>query len=131
MDIEDVDLRTDEEDQRIRSTKKVMLDDDGKFKSNAILDDAAQEDISTSSLLEEKQSTPFQSKTNMPYITSYKNTLLGINGADHAYSSEDLQTGDEEDDYDDSMQEDEEKETDPLCPEIPITTKERKKLCRP
>lgn len=62
--------------------------------------------------------------------TTYKNMLIGVNGAEYDYSNGDLEMWENEDDSQDEMQEDKE-EKDPLCPSIPITAEERKKLCRP
>lgn len=61
---------------------------------------------------------------------SYKNILIGINGAEHHESNEDSEMW-IEDESEEDMQEEGTKEMDPLCPLTEISAEERLKLCKP
>lgn len=63
--------------------------------------------------------------------TSYKSMLLGVNGRDNDCCTEEMDMWDEEDDYEEDMQDEDFEDMDPLCPYIPVTTEERKRLCQP
>lgn len=55
---------------------------------------------------------------------------MGTNGANNDDNSDDLEMGRDEDELEYIMHEDENKEKDSLCPDIPVTAEERNNLCR-
>lgn len=131
MDTENVELRVDEEDQHARSTRKVKMNEDGNVTTTIFRNDDERPDSDASSLLGEKHLSPAHRENTGINAISYRNKLMGVNRGENAYSSDDSELWEEEDDSDDNMQEDVEKEVDLLCLDIPITIEERKKLCSP
>lgn len=80
---------------------------------------------------EEKLIYGDQDRAAKPSV-SYKNILLGVNGANQDIdSSDELDMWNSEDDSEDDMQDNDLETLNPLCPHIPITTEERKNPCRP
>lgn len=136
MDIEDSVLCTDEDDQIIRSTKKVkMLGDSSKISDDVqnveeqqMVTD--QDDISVVHLHieDETRSISQINKDNIP--TSYKNMLLGVNGEIKS-SSEEVESWSDEDGEEVEVQENPIGYVDPFCHVIEISSEEREKLCRP
>lgn len=121
----------DEDDRHDRSTKKVKMDDDETNGSCPI----------TAILSRHNSDTTQPSECNIPDNAlqifqasgpaSYKNKLLGINGIENDYTSDDLEIWENENETEDDMQEENEEEQDPLCPIIPVTFQERKNFCKP
>lgn len=67
------------------------------------------------------------------YTASYINTLLGINGSGNYKNNSSGNENQWEDfeDFEDDMLGIEDDNLDPLCPVIPVTSKERRNLCKP
>lgn len=131
MEIKDDELCTDEEDQRVRSTKKVKMQenelDDGVYGNrddiqNCLID----------SDIHGEEGIKVSSHTNrIKSLVSYKSMLLGVNGVDNNSSSEEEDKWSDNTDSEDNMEDQENEEMDPLCPSITISTEERENLCKP
>lgn len=100
-----------------------MLNAEGSERNHMELSDAEMRE-------EEKTVTPQQNINNKQYI-SYKSMLLGVNGDEDDHSSNLEGSESDEEDSGNEMHDNDINLLDPLCPFIPITTEERKNLCRP
>lgn len=133
MENEDDDLCVDEdeEDQCARSTKTVQLDITGKDNIHNI---CAEKDNGVTKVVPQgdiHQLANIDNGSKKSDSISYKSMLLGVNGAENDDNSEDLEAWSSEEDSEDNMHEDNNAETDPLCPDVPISAQERKNLCWP
>lgn len=124
-------MRSDEEDQRIRSTKKIKMNEEDKDFSDKDIGDKEQNTVKLSEIDVENKNASIIKKNKQEDATSYKNKLLGINGNETSDSSDEpkIWSGDEE--SDEELQDMDESQLDPLCPSIPVSTEERMKLCKP
>lgn len=84
-------LHADEENQRVRSTKKVKMNGVGETEKNITLRDREKEGVVTSILSVEEKPAKEQQGPKVMEFTSYKNMLLGVNGDENDYSSDDLE----------------------------------------
>lgn len=129
---EDEDPCADKEKQALRknpTAKKdnVMMEPDENMEWNK------PQNLSTPNLREMNEDNDHaHQEENEIQPASYKNMLLGVNGTkNNDSSSSNLEQWDVNDDSEEDMQEDEGEDLDPLCPKVPVTSEERKNLCKP
>lgn len=127
------DMRTDEEDQRVRSTKKIKRNEEPNGDSNNDSDDTHQDkDGMTEMDMGDTNAFTQQEKKSKDY-TSYKNKhkLLGINGNEATDNSDESDSWRNKEESDSEIQDMEESQINPLCPSVPVTSEERIRLCKP
>lgn len=131
MEDRDEELRPDEDDQRVRSTKKFKMNNSVfANEGNENKGDNQASNIELDSHGNEDTVVPPSANLTSSQM-SYKNMLLGVNGMSNDLSSEEVEDWQEEYGYEDDMQDQESEQSDPLCPSIHITAEERENLCRP
>lgn len=98
-------MRTDEEDQRVRSTKKSKMND-GNIQFSDMDTGVRDHDNAwrTEMHIENEGATIFQEKKSEEFV-SYKNKLLGINGIEDKYTSDEPESWSDENESDNDLQE--------------------------
>lgn len=123
MRIDCEDSCTEDEDQSEKSNNVIPSGEKARDASEILRKDEIHAENMEAEKTEFESMSQKSGKNGQP--VSYKNMLMGINGADYNESSEDSEMWDDEDSEEESFNE-EFKDHDPLCPHINITTEERK-----
>lgn len=100
---DDNQLQTDEEDQRVRSTKKAKMDEDMQKDS---CDEACKRNhkkFSSTVSGEGEETDSMIEKRNIKKPISYKRMLLGVNGEENDYNSESVESDSDEEDSGEEM----------------------------
>lgn len=121
-------LCTDEEDQRVRSTKKVKRNNNGLVANREEILGDVDEFEANSGMDGENVNETLQHDNNIKKTASYKHMLMGVNGVGSEDSSDEKEYWDDDFDSDVNMHDQENAQLDPLCPSIQISTEERMNL---
>lgn len=98
-------MRTDEKDQRERSTKKVKMNGEGHGTTGHDSGDESQDRFPRADYGEDPNRVTNQQDNKVNESLSYKNMLLGVNGTREDYQSDDNDNWMIEDDSEEELQE--------------------------
>lgn len=130
MEQGDGDSCADDEEQNVRNMKETSISGVNKDTVMYLESNEDPEANMTTLNTGEKLFMSIQQERKEKEPTSYKNMLLGVNGADNGYNCGDVEMWEDEEDAEEEIQEVDGEEMDPFCPYISVTAEDRKILCR-